>query len=58
MNTTELKGKFIAKRNYEPASINELLDFARQVYLRGELTISEYRDLTRQLELAGAHKPE
>jgi hypothetical protein len=58
MNVAELKNKFIATRNYEPTDINELLDFARQVYLRGEITIAEYRDITRELEMAGAYKPE
>ncbi|MCZ0754491.1 YppF family protein [Anoxybacillus sp. J5B_2022] len=58
MNATELKNKFIATKNYEPTDLNELLDFARQLYLRGEITISQYRDITRELELAGAYKPE
>jgi hypothetical protein len=58
MNAAELKNKFITTRNYEPTDINELLDFARQVYLRGEITIAEYRDITRDLEMAGAYKPE
>ncbi|GGJ60707.1 hypothetical protein GGR02_000702 [Anoxybacillus voinovskiensis] len=57
MNATELKNKFIATKNYEPTDLNELLDFARQLYLRSEMTISEYRDITRELELAGACKP-
>lgn len=54
----ELKNKFIAVKNYEPTDMNELLDFARQVYLRGEITIAQYRDLARELELAGAYKPD
>jgi hypothetical protein len=58
MNMAELKNKFIAVKNYEPADINELLDFARHMYLRGEITIAEYRDLARELELAGAYKPD
>ncbi|MFC4182784.1 YppF family protein [Saccharococcus thermophilus] len=58
MNMAELKNKFIAVKNYEPVDVNELLDFARQMYLRGEITIAEYRDLSRDLELAGAYKPD
>lgn len=58
MNATELKNKFITTKNYEPSDLNELLDFARQVYLRSEITIAQYRDITRELELAGAYKPE
>ncbi|AEH47490.1 YppF family protein [Parageobacillus thermoglucosidasius] len=58
MNMAELKNKFIAVKNYEPTDVNELLDFARQTYLRGEITIAQYRDLARELELAGAYKPD
>ncbi|EZP75865.1 hypothetical protein H839_11349 [Parageobacillus genomosp. 1] len=58
MNMAELKNKFIAVKNYEPAHVNELLDFARHMYLRGEITIAQYRDLARELELAGADKPD
>jgi hypothetical protein len=58
MNMAELKNKFTAVKNYEPADVNELLDFARRMYLRGEITIAQYRDLARELELAGADKPD
>jgi hypothetical protein len=58
MNACELKMKFIAVRNYEPADVNELLDFARQAYLRGQISIAEYRDIIRELETLGAHKPD
>jgi YppF-like protein len=58
MNMAELKNKFIAVKNYEPTHVNELLDFARHMYLRGEITIAQYRDLARELELAGADKPD
>lgn len=54
----ELKNKFIAVKNYEPTDVNELLDFTRQMYLRGEITIAQYRDLARELELAGTYKPD
>ncbi|WP_199425914.1 YppF family protein [Thermaerobacillus caldiproteolyticus] len=58
MNIAEFKHKFIASKNYKPTDMNELLDFARQVYLRGEITIAEYRDIARELEKAGACKPD
>jgi YppF-like protein len=58
MNMAELKNKFIAVKDYEPTDVNELLDFACQMYLRGEITIAQYRDLARELELAGAYKPD
>ncbi|PDM41028.1 MULTISPECIES: YppF family protein [unclassified Geobacillus] len=58
MNMAELKNKFIAVKDYEPTDMNELLCFTRQMYLRGEITIAQYRDLVRELELAGAYKPD
>ena len=54
----ELKNKFIAVKNYEPTDVNELLVFALQMYFRGEITIAQYRDLARELELAGAYIPD
>jgi hypothetical protein len=58
MTVTELKNKFIATRNYEPMDANELLDYARQLYLRNELTLGVYRHLVRDLEALGAYKPD
>jgi hypothetical protein len=58
MNVLELRNKFIATKNYEPIDANELLDFARKTYLRGEITISEYRNIVRDLEAQGAQKPD
>ncbi|WP_084278908.1 YppF family protein [Anoxybacteroides tepidamans] len=58
MNAAQLRGKFIALKNHEPADMNGLLDFARQMYLRGEISIAEYRDIARELESAGAYQPE
>ena len=54
----ELRNKFIAKKEYEPTTANELLDFARQTYIRGELSLSDYRNIIRILEEEGAKKPE
>ncbi|ADI26364.1 YppF family protein [Geobacillus sp. G4] len=58
MNVTELKHKFMAVKHCEPAEANELLDFARRLYLRGEISLAEYRDLVRELEKAGASQPD
>lgn len=33
------------------------MDFARQLYLRGELTIGQFRNLIRELESKGAVPP-
>jgi len=57
MNTADLKLNFIAKKDYEPSTLNELLDFAVQTYIQGKITISEYRNLIRELEAAGATRP-
>ncbi|EPZ38378.1 MULTISPECIES: YppF family protein [Anoxybacillus] len=58
MTIIELKNKFIATKQYEPIDANELLDFARQLYLRNELPLSVYRHLVRDLEALGAYKPD
>ncbi|WP_078546150.1 YppF family protein [Litchfieldia alkalitelluris] len=53
----ELRNTFIAVKTYEPMDNNELLDFARQQYLSGNLSILDYRNVIRQLENDGASKP-
>ena len=58
MTIIELKNKFIATKQYEPIDANELLDFARQLYLRNELPLGMYRHLVRDLEALGAYKPD
>lgn len=58
MSITELKHKFMAVKHCEPAEANELLDFARRLYLRGEISLAQYRDLVRELERAGACQPD
>ena len=37
---------------------NELLDYARQLYLKGELMLLEYRQIIKGLELNGATLPQ
>ncbi|MCA1030469.1 YppF family protein [Bacillus timonensis] len=58
MDAKELQNKFIAIKKFEPIDNNDLLDFARQYYIQGQLTILEYRNIVRELELTGARKPE
>ncbi|MDF9296301.1 YppF family protein [Geobacillus stearothermophilus] len=58
MSITELKHKFMAIKHCEPAEANELLDFARRLYLRREISLAQYRDLVRELEQAGACQPD
>ncbi|MCG1023088.1 YppF family protein [Sutcliffiella horikoshii] len=53
----ELRHKFVACKNYEPIEHNELMDFARKLYLGGDLTISHFRNLIRELEAKGAVPP-
>lgn len=58
MYVNELHQAFMAKKQYEPTSSNELLDFAQQQYLKGCLTLSDYKIAVRELEQIGASKPE
>lgn len=53
----ELRHKFFVCKSYEPMEHNELMDFARQLYLKGDLTIAHFRDLIRELEAKGAVPP-
>ena len=54
----ELRNKFITNRKYEPLDVNELLDYVRQTYVKNEITIVEYRNIVRELEINGAKKPD
>ncbi|WP_078380228.1 YppF family protein [Sutcliffiella halmapala] len=53
----ELRHKFVSCKNYEPIEQNELMDFARQLYLREELSIGQFRTLIKELERNGAVPP-
>ncbi len=57
MLVQELRNIFIAVKKYEPMDNNDLLDFARNLYLLGKITILEYRNIIRLLEKEGASKP-
>lgn len=58
MNIHELKSLFIQKRNYSYENVNELMDFAKMTYIHNEISIIDYRQLVRELELLGAEIPE
>ena len=45
----------VNKRN--PSHVNELLDYIQQCYIRGELTISEYKAYFSELDKKNAEKP-
>jgi hypothetical protein len=58
MNIHELKSLFIQKRNYSYENVNELLDFAKLTYIHNEISINDFRQIVRELELLGAEIPE
>jgi hypothetical protein len=58
MNVVDLRNKFIAVRKQEPLDDFELLHFARICYVRGDLTIIEYRDIVKVLEKENSYNPE
>ncbi|QOR65225.1 hypothetical protein IM538_15520 [Cytobacillus suaedae] len=58
MSLNELKEKFIQLKMYEPEDNNELLDFAKQLYIKNQIAIIEYRNFVRELEMNGALNPE
>jgi hypothetical protein len=53
----ELRMIFVGVKQYEPNDVNELLDFARQRYLQGQIGLAQYRNVIRELEAIGAKKP-
>ncbi|WP_223701996.1 YppF family protein [Sutcliffiella deserti] len=53
----ELRHKFVTCKSYEPIEENELMDFARQLYLREELSIGQFRTVIKELERIGAVPP-
>lgn len=58
MTLQELITQFIKTREDKPENDNELLDFIQQSYVKGELSIAEYRYLLRELQARGAQKPD
>jgi hypothetical protein len=58
MNVLDLRNRFIAVRKQEPLDDLELLHFAKVSYVRGDLTIIEYKDLVKMLEKENSYNPE
>ncbi|WLR56585.1 YppF family protein [Mesobacillus subterraneus] len=58
MNVHELKNLFAETKECSSEHVNELLDFTKKSYIQNEITILEYRNLVRELELQGAFIPE
>ncbi len=58
MILNELKEKFIQLKKYEPVDNNELLDLAKQLYVKNQITIIDYRNFVRELEMNGSLNPE
>lgn len=58
MTVHDLREKFLKFREYESDDLNELLDFAKRTYILNEITICDYRNLVRELEVLGAVLPE
>lgn len=58
MSLEELIVQFIKAKEDRPENDNELLDFLQQRYVKGALTITEYRFLLRELQARGAQKPD
>ena len=49
--------KFIQLKKHKPMHVNELLDFLQSQYVRGIISIKEYRNIYRELHSRGAVKP-
>lgn len=58
MDIHELKNQFRLSKNYQSDNVNELMDFAKKVYIQNEISIKEYRLLVRDLEAQGAVSPD
>ncbi|MBU8907956.1 YppF family protein [Desertibacillus haloalkaliphilus] len=57
MKLEELIQQFRQFKQTKPQDVNELLDFIQRSYIYGELTISQYRQLFKELSERGAEKP-
>ena len=53
----ELRIKFLDVKSYEPVNLNQLMDFLQFFYIKGEISVSNYRNLIQTLEMSGASKP-
>lgn len=58
MTVQLLREKFKREKNYDAECANELLDFARKLYIYGTINIKDYRHIMKALEQEGAVAPE
>ncbi|WP_226037684.1 YppF family protein [Aquibacillus saliphilus] len=54
MDLKNLISLYTYERNHEPNSIDQLLDFCQQIYIRGEIDIYQYRIFFQHLHNDGA----
>lgn len=52
MNLEEIQQLFHEKYHFKPATLNELLTFARKCYILNDISINEYRQLVKEIETA------
>lgn len=57
MTVHELKEKFFSHKKYVTEDVNVLLDFAKKAYIFNEITVSDYKNIVRELESLGAKVP-
>lgn len=57
MTLEELRVKFLDVKSYEPVNLNQLMDFLQYFYIKGEISVNNYRTLIQTLESSGASKP-
>ncbi|WP_167577442.1 YppF family protein [Ammoniphilus sp. YIM 78166] len=58
MTLEMLVHEFIRVKQAPPSNADELLDFTQRCYILGNLSIAQYQNLFRELNLQGASKPE
>ncbi|MBO8156244.1 MAG: hypothetical protein H0Z32_07295 [Bacillaceae bacterium] len=54
MTVNQLISEYVNQRNQQPESVNDLLDFCQQQYIRGNLHIEDYYSLFKELHEQGA----
>ncbi|ASS91697.1 MAG: hypothetical protein C6W58_03075 [Bacillaceae bacterium] len=58
MTVQTLRERFKMEKQYEAECANELLDFARRLYLYENISIKDFRNIVKTLEQQGAVTPE
>lgn len=57
MTLENVINRYMKEKDSKPGNANELLDYIRRAYIHGDLDITQYRDLARELEQHGAVVP-